>query len=210
MRADAGDRQPAGARDREAADTRWRLFVGLPPPPAARDEIARRTAALRDVDRRARWVPATNMHVTLLFLGDRDPADVPAIAAAIGDVAAGLEPYRIELGEQGTFGGGRRGRTLWLRVERGAPETVGLMRELTRVLRTDMSEEQDSAVRPHLTLAREAGRELVERARQELSAIPAVGWTTASVHLYRSRLGQGPPIYEELAALPLGGRAHAA
>lgn len=194
---------------------RWRLFIGLPPPREAREEIERRTAALRDADRRARWVAASNLHVTLLFLGDRPAEDVPGIVAAIEDIAQRHDRYELELKGAGAFGGGRGGRTLWLRVEGGRTQTAALAGELAARLessetaeRADEHIERSDAVdpKPHLTLARAAGPELVGRARVALYEL-SFRWRVEHVHLYRSRLGHGPPVYEELAAVRLGVRA---
>jgi 2'-5' RNA ligase len=213
---------------------RWRLFIGLPASGEVRDEIDRRTAALRDVDPRARWVTASNLHVTLLFLGDRPAADVPEIVAAIEEVARRHDGYELELNGVGAFGGGRGGRTLWIRVEGGRAETAALARDLAAALepadtggeriaegqsadepiaRRRSADEhlarRDSAdPKPHLTLARAAGPALVGRARMELHEL-SFRWRIDHVHLYRSQLGQGPPVYEELAAVRLGVRAGA-
>jgi RNA 2',3'-cyclic 3'-phosphodiesterase len=192
----------AAARD-AAEGERWRLFIGLPPPDEARTEIARRTAFLHDLDAGARWVSPANLHVTLLFLGDRDPADVAGIVRAIEDVTRRHVPYRIELDGAGSFGGGRRGRTIWLRVGRGRTETAALAADLDTVLSDDGSDDQGADVRPHLTLARAASGDLAARARAELLA-PPIGWPVEQIHLYRSRLGHGPPVYEELATVRLG------
>jgi 2'-5' RNA ligase len=185
------------------ARERWRLFIGLPPSDEARAELVRRTARLHEVDPRARWVIAPNLHVTLLFLGDRDRVDVAPIAAAIKDVAREHEPYLLELDGAGSFGGGQRGRTVWLRVGRGRVETAELANDLSRVLLDEQSEDQGAEARPHLTLARVASGALVARA-SDMLVTAAIGWRVERVQLYRSRLGHGPPVYEELAAVRLG------
>jgi 2'-5' RNA ligase len=190
----------------------WRLFIGLPAPANVRDEIERRTVALRDVDPRARWVTPQNLHVTLLFLGDRAAAEVPAIVSAIERIARHHDGYDLELKGAGAFGGGRGGRTLWLRVEGGRAETAALAVELATALDpADSADERmgrrDAAdPKPHLTLARAAGPALVGRARVDLHDVSFL-WRVERVHLYRSRLGSGPPVYEELAAIRLGVRA---
>jgi RNA 2',3'-cyclic 3'-phosphodiesterase len=190
----------------------WRLFIGLPAPRDVRDEIDRRTAALRNVDPRARWVAAINLHVTLLFLGDRPASEVPAIVAGIEDIARRHDAFELELRGAGAFGGGRGGRTVWLRVDGGRAETAALAAELAAALEPADSADERIARRdstdpkPHLTLARAAGPALVGRARVELHEL-SFHWRVEHVHLYRSRLGSGPPVYEELAAVRLGVRA---
>jgi RNA 2',3'-cyclic 3'-phosphodiesterase len=190
----------------------WRLFIGLPAPPSVRDQIDRRTAALRDVDPRARWTTPQNLHVTLLFLGDRAAADVPHIVAAIDQVARRHDGYELELNGAGAFGGGRSGRTLWLRIEGGRAETAALAEDLAAALEPPnvpdhrMTRRDSANPKPHLTLARAAGPALVGRARTELHEL-SLSWRVEDIRLYRSRLGNGPPVYEELAVVRIGVRA---
>lgn len=58
-----------------------RTFVAVWPPPRIADALA---ALPRPQLDGVRWVPRDNLHVTLRFLGDVDPA---AVAARLGDVA---------------------------------------------------------------------------------------------------------------------------
>ena len=183
----------------------WRLFVAITVPAEVRAEIVRRLAPLRDVGR-ARWVSETNLHLTLVFLGHRAPEEVSAIVAGLESVARRTEPYAIALGQPGGFGGGRRGGVLWIGLFQGGAETAELMGELQVLLAPAGDRDAPRrAPRPHLTVAREAAKELISAARDALAG-PTLEWRVDRVHLYRSHLGRGAPIYEEIARVPLAAR----
>jgi 2'-5' RNA ligase len=83
-----------------------RLFFALVPDPAVRRQACE-VQRLLGVEGRA--VSASNLHVTLAFLGMQDAAVIPLVSA----VAARLdfEPCRVILDRLGVFG---RGSVLWL------------------------------------------------------------------------------------------------
>jgi RNA 2',3'-cyclic 3'-phosphodiesterase len=183
--------------------------VALPLPEDVRAALVERIDRLRAAsDERVRWVTAENLHVTLLFIGDRDPVEVPALVTALANVAAARRPYRIELSGAGSFHGDRRGRVLWIGVAAGRAETVELAGALAREI-TPAEGEREGAVEsvPHITVARGASGSLAEEARRLLANGSSLAWRADRIHLYHSQLGRGAPVYDELAALPLGRHA---
>lgn len=79
---------PASVEGRE----RLRLFCALRLPGAALDALCVWQAhELRE----GRVVPRGNLHVTLAFLGHRPAAELPEIADALRESAAGAEPIRL-------------------------------------------------------------------------------------------------------------------
>lgn len=96
-----------------------RLFFALPLPA----RIQRTLAALQTDLGEARWVPATQLHLTLRFLGEVDGAQTARIIAQVEtDRAAAPWPkVRIALRGVGLFGAIPRPRVLWTTVEPPAP-----------------------------------------------------------------------------------------
>ncbi len=182
--------------------------MAIPVPEAVRREVADRTAPLRADEPRARWVAPANLHLTLLFLGEREPSEVPGIVAEMASVASRQRPFVIELAGAGRFGGRRGPGTLWLGLQRGATETGALSAALAERLERPAAERRARALegewRPHLTLARRAPPTLRRRLDGTLAGLPPLGWRAEHLHLYRSHLGNEAPVYEELARVPLG------
>lgn len=199
---------PAG----EPTHAPWRLFFGVPLAASVAAELEGRLRTLRD-EGHARWVVPANVHLTLLFLGAVEPEAVPAILDQARAAAAQAAPLTVRPGAVGSFGGGRRGRVLWL----GLSGETDVLEELARELRDRLvvpeaagSERRPGRVdaggdlRLHLTLAREASPEVVAEARRSLDPVCWTDWPIDAFELFRSRLGSGPPRYESLARLRLG------
>ena len=57
---------------------------------------------------------------------------------------------------------------------------------------------------PHITVARRAADDLVERMDEVLAGAPPVEWIADRIIHYRSHLGVGPPMHEQLTVAMLG------
>src|SRR4051794_40919872 len=76
-----------------AGDERLRLFLALRLPEAALDAVeAWQAARLPDG---LRVVPREHLHVTLVFLGSRPAAELPAIVGALREAAARAGQLRL-------------------------------------------------------------------------------------------------------------------
>jgi 2'-5' RNA ligase len=189
-----------------------RLFVALEPP----DLVRRRLAALADELRRAagrageevRWVPPTNVHLTLQFLGAVPEERVPAIEAALREAAAEARPLSLALRGVGGFPNARRPRVLWAGLEGDLAPLAALAAALGARLAKLGHPPEDRPFSPHLTLGRaREGRGApglagaLAGAAQEAPA----PWRAAEVVLFESHLSPRGPRYEAIARAPLGG-----
>ena len=198
---------PGPAAERPAA---WRLFVAVPLPRPVLDDLARRTAALRQRREAARWQSPETWHLTLRFLGDTDPSEVPRIVDAMRATATRCPAFDVELGRPGSFGGAGRGRILWIGVSRGAAE----LERCAALLADDLADPAGGAgsgpagreqrFRAHLTLAREAEPGLPDRLAEALRPGQPLRWRADRLVLYRSFLGPGGARHEEQAGVALG------
>src|SRR5687767_7627551 len=73
-----------------------------------------------------KWVEAENLHVTLLFLGEVDERDLPAVCQVVGAACAEISPFTMSIEGVGCFPNLRRPRTLWVGVGRGTQDLVAL------------------------------------------------------------------------------------
>lgn len=151
----------------------------------------------------ARWMRGASIHVTLVFIGPTRPGEVPGIAAAMEEVAARHEPITLRLGRPGSFGGGGRPRVGWIGLSEGIEPLRALAEELfPRVMPRPAGPPRP--LTPHITVARRSADDLVERLDEVLAASPPVTWTADRIVHYRSHLGIGPPLHEQLSMVPLG------
>jgi RNA 2',3'-cyclic 3'-phosphodiesterase len=199
-----------------------RLFVAIYPTPEALDDLTGQLARLRvgtadlsGVD--VRLVARENAHVTVVFLGELDDAQLPEVDLALGRAARAWQqppgttgpggvagvPW-LRLGGGGLFGQGPS-TVLWvgLRGDVDALHAVSLAvrRELTR---SGLPCDQRPYV-PHLTIARPGTRvcpEAVVADWRTLDGYLGPSWPATEMLLMRSRLGPRPG-YDRLAAWPL-------
>ena len=166
-----------------------RLFAALAPPAVVREALAGWARSL-PADPAVRLVPEKNLHVTLVFLGGQDEADLDAIAAAVLSAAR-------QLGELAVAG------AAWLPNERrpgvlvadlAAPDELAeLHADLLAALRP-WHEPETRPLRPHVTVARV--RRGARPRRTGIGPPPPVAFRAPELVLYRSRLGGGGARYE--------------
>ena len=174
-----------------AADTARLFFAAWPAPAAQRalGDIASR--AQRECGGRA--VPAPNIHLTLVFLGDlpRDRATViETLASAVKGPRFALSVDRLEYW--------RHNRILWAGVE-ACPEALQtLVAQLEAGLATVGFRFDQRPYVPHITLLRDA-----KRAPAENRASP-VAWPVTEFALVESVQRERVRVYEVLRKWPLG------
>lgn len=124
-----------------------RLFIAIPLPDDVRDDLDRLATGLSDV----RWVPYDNYHITLRFLGEVDRPDARDIDDAL--VALHMPQFEISLSSIGSFGEGRKLRSLWVGVD-SHPELTRLHDKVEQAVIRAGQPPEPRKFKPHVTLAR--------------------------------------------------------
>ena len=155
--------------------TPHRLFVALWPGPELTRSLEQGLSPLRErAGADVVWQAPERLHLTLAFLGDRDPDEA---ATQVARIASAHEAPQLVV-----QGGGRFGQALWVGVT-GAGLTA-LYQRLARVFGLPAGR-----FRGHVTVARSRtprpGLELVAA----LKCLDLGSWTPADVRLVASRLG---------------------
>lgn len=192
------------------AATDLRLFVGLIPPAAVAEHLARAVARL-PADLRSpedlRWTAVDRWHLTLAFLG-AVPADrVTRLERELDQAArAAVTTPSVHLRGCGRFGN----RAAWIGVQEEA-SSVGALTRLARGIRRACREGRcppaEGPWRAHLTLARLRRRgdpASIRRLTTSLADYRGPNWTVGSISLIESFLGASPR-YESRATWTLGG-----
>ena len=129
-----------------------RLFVAIYPPPDAAaalvDSISRLTLPPH------RLTPLTQVHVTLVFIGERRVKELRQVRESIERSASGIEPFDLtpqKLASIPTKEQGGDARMIWVATD-APPAALELQRRLaTRLARPD---ERYKEFHPHLTVCR--------------------------------------------------------
>ncbi|MCL6634338.1 MAG: RNA 2',3'-cyclic phosphodiesterase [Peptococcaceae bacterium] len=187
-----------------------RLFVAINLPEPVKQVLGSFVGELRRLTSDARWVEQGNLHLTLKFLGNVPEEQVPAIIAALERSAAGVPPFRLDLGGVGVFPSMERPRVFWVGV---SGETAALSR-LHRQVQEEMKqlgfEPENRRFTPHLTLARLRSplgfAAVLERADMLARQQGRFGSVkVASMELMLSELSPGGARYSVLAGFSLPG-----
>jgi RNA 2',3'-cyclic 3'-phosphodiesterase len=91
-----------------------RAFVAVELPTEVREVVTRGLSELRRRIPTARWVRAESVHVTLRFLGEREPGLLDELADRVAVELTALAPVTVALGGGGFFPHARRPRVAWL------------------------------------------------------------------------------------------------
>jgi RNA 2',3'-cyclic 3'-phosphodiesterase len=150
-----------------------------------------------------RTVPAENMHLTLVFLGDVGGPMLNDLNSALAEVRA--PGFTLQLGGLDTFGG-ERPRSVHLRC---APEPAldHLQRKVVTAVRCAGLVPPRRRFTPHVTLARFTPS-TVDRARLGAALLAGAGvrlgpFDVTAFRLMESRLGRSGATYDTLANYPL-------
>ena len=190
----------------QAAPIRTFAAVELP------DDVKRSLARAAD-ELRARRVPGLRVvrpegiHITLKFLGDIDPARVPAVADALAAVADSHAPFRLAVGAPGAFPNPARPRVLWLGVA-GEADAVDALRALQRDADAALAAigfpPEKQPFNPHLTIARMRRHDAAAfTALSALSVPSGAAIPVNAVSLMQSNLNPGGAVYTRLRSVPL-------
>ncbi|MEU8380554.1 RNA 2',3'-cyclic phosphodiesterase [Streptosporangium sp. NPDC048865] len=190
-----------------------RLFVGLLPPPAARDELVLALEAHRPRWPGLRWLDPANWHVTLSFLGEVPDPVLPGLRTRLAGAATRHPPLTLSLTGAGAFPSARRARVFLAGLGGDRP---GLARLAERVgaeaLEAGAGQTDRRRFTPHLSLARCRADMDVSSLVEAFGTFSGAAWEATTVHLIRSNFGGGttggaPLRYETVGEWPLTARA---
>lgn len=182
-----------------------RSFVAVLLPDRVRAGLAAVSAELRGQTRGLAWVRADNLHLTLRFLGEIEPARLEQVREAVADAAAAAAPFTVSLGGLGGFPSGRAPRVLWASVAAGGEGLVALHAALEAALVVRGIPGESRPFHPHVTLARARDRRGARGLASVLGAGPGFGEVrVGALHLMRSELDPRGSRYSVLADAPLG------
>ncbi len=162
-----------------------RTFIAIPLTPELTNELdaLQRTLKRTTPDGCVRWVPPTNIHLTLHFLGDILLERVDPVREALGVVARNVPPFEFTAGELGAFPNLRRPRVIWVGVQ-DPTSWLGLLHATVNEALAKLGFKPETRrFSPHLTLGR-------VRRRAESRDVRALGETIAGMEV--GTLGRVP------------------
>jgi len=134
----------------------WRVFCAIELPQHICELVLRHIARLQEATPQARasWSRASNLHLTLKFLGDIPVDTLRDLSRAAASAAGSVTPFRLRIEEGGVFPQRGPAKVLWLGVYDVSGTLVRLQSELEEQCATAGFAKEPRAFHPHLTLAR--------------------------------------------------------
>jgi RNA 2',3'-cyclic 3'-phosphodiesterase len=188
-----------------------RAFVAITLPPDLQDSLAAQTAPLKEVIPRVEWVKATNLHMTLKFLGNVEEEAIGPIVCGLTTAAAQVEAFDLDILELGVFPTLARPRVIWIGAS--GPRLSALVESIESALEPLGFPRETRPFSAHITLGRVRpfSRNASDGGPRKAIGGPPTPTDTGSrppvpisqIVLMRSRPSPSGVTYTELAAFSL-------
>ncbi len=157
-----------------------------------------------------RWIPVSNIHLTLRFLGEISEEEAAAAASALDAVCASKWLISFSLELLGVFPKARNPGVLWAGPENPPKGLLNLAISLEKGLETAGFPNKGGLFRPHLTLARRRrnarplkGVNEALREAEEKWLSPSIPILPTEAVLFRSELRPEGAVYRAVHRAPL-------
>lgn len=178
-----------------------RLFIGVPLSPETRADLAETAEELMRRSEEAgvvlRWVPPTNYHITIKFLGWARREVVAAIRDRVAAAIAGTGRAELSVLGVSAFPTLSRARVLWAGIGEGGERLAALARAVEEAVTPLGFASEQRDFHAHVTLARCKGKDLsglVEGLSERVFSKTSL----RSLVLYESSLKPTGSEYQEL------------
>ncbi len=177
-----------------------RSFIAIKIPDLIVSPIVSLQKELQETAVPVRWVKPQNLHVTLLFLGNINPAAAKKVAVNLEAKARKFKPFSLNFNGTGTFPPRGKIRVVWVGIGRGARE----MQSLHSMVKTSLAWGNfgdGKNFSPHLTIGRVKDFTKMRDLRlllEEKRGFATPDFSVNSMFLFKSELTPCGPLYTEL------------
>lgn len=175
-----------------------RTFVAVELSEGLKGEIGRVQQRLKKELGQLKWVPESNYHLTLKFLGDVESRRISELAEGLARAVKGTNDFTLGFAGVGGFPKTAQPRVVWIGVTDGREELVRLHKVVDQELQSQGFAPDKMGYSPHLTLARAREDSDLRAIGERLSKIqvdPLGADLVRSIKLMKSDLRPGGPIY---------------
>ena len=178
-----------------------RAFIALELPPTLISLLAQVQEDIQSIGLRAKWVRPENIHLTLKFLGNINPAEIDKISGAMVDAVGEIEIFNLVAEGIGVFPGIKRPRVIWV----GLKGQVQVLFAMQRLLEDNLAalgyKKEKRPFKGHLTLGRfkqSVKPNTIRRVLQEFGNLTIEEFTARRVIFYKSDLKPTGAVYSQL------------
>lgn len=156
---------------------------------------------LKSLPLKAKWVRPQNIHLTLKFLGNIDPANIADIRQAMADAAEDCTPFTLTVTGIGFFPGIKRPRVVWAGLGGETEILLNLQHRLALRLAAIGFPKEKRPFKAHLTLGRirhAVNSRIVGRAIEDYSNLANLQFAADRIILFKSDLKPTGAVYTPL------------
>ena len=178
-----------------------RSFIAIELPAEVRSVLDNVQQGLKALGLKAKWVRPANIHLTLKFLGNIEPAAVDDIGRAMADAAGDCAPFTLTVGGIGFFPGLKRARVIWSGLGGETGTLLDLQGTLADRLATLGFAKEKRPFKAHLTLGRfrqAVNPNIAARAMAEYADSGNLKFSADRIILFRSDLKPTGAVYSHL------------
>jgi len=178
-----------------------RSFIAVELPAAVISRLESMQQELNALGLKAKWVRPANIHLTLKFLGNIDPAAIEDIGQAMADAAGDCASFTLSVDGLGFFPGLKRPRVVWVGLGGATAVLLNLQRNLAdRLAKIGFAKEKRS-FKAHLTLGRirqAVNPNIVNRVIEGYSGSANLAFSADRIILFKSDLKPSGAVYSPL------------
>lgn len=143
-----------------------------------------------------RWTSEQLLHITLKFLGEIEPSNLPSITEKLTAVGFNHAAFALSFAGVGVFPKTSKPRVIWIGVQEGAVELTALARDIVKKLNKDGSQD----FKPHVTIGRVKNNVNPDYPRKILKENWQLESTldVSSFYLMESILSPSGPVYRQV------------
>jgi 2'-5' RNA ligase len=131
-----------------------RTFIAFPLPESVLTKISMIQERLKQYNWKVRWVPLSNIHLTLSFLGDIDILQKQRIENTLSPLLASQMPFQLRTGNLGVFPNPRRPNVIWLGMLGDTQKLIQFQKKVQLSLEPLGFPVDKRPFKPHLTIGR--------------------------------------------------------
>ncbi len=176
-----------------------RLFVAIPVPEFVRQRLAELEREMPGLN----WVRATNIHLTLKFIGATDPEQVDPLRESLRAIR--VRRFLLGVSGLGVFPPRGNPAVLWAGLGSAHPHLFQLHKRVNDLLYGCGIEPDRRVFRPHLTLARCKGvpPAAIRHLMKKCGPLETAPFRVNQFGIYSSELGSRGPLYRCLESYDL-------
>jgi len=178
-----------------------RTFIAIELPSEVKTLLDNVQQGLKSLPLKAKWVRPQNIHLTLKFLGDINPANIEDIGQAMAHAADECAPFSLSVAGIGFFPGIKRPRVVWAGLGGETEILLNLQRRLAQRLAAIGFPKEKRPFKAHLTLGRirhTVSPRIVGSAIEDYSNLGNLQFDADRIILFKSDLKPTGAVYSPL------------